>query len=166
MREAGGEAGCPGVGGWVGGLQVLGAGGRTSAPGGLRRGRGRQPESGQVRVRPGPLGQPPAPAVSGRARRGDGERAPQLPAPCWAAVLPGPLPQPLARRLRLGGAGTPGCLRVERSSGRDGSPGSPGGTGPRLTSPLPPGAPPPPRTPCTAPHGAYPCPGWMQGEES
>ena len=27
-------------------------------------------------------------------------------------------------------------------------------------------SPPPPQTPCTAPHGAYPCPGWMQREES
>ena len=91
-----------------------------------------------------------------------------LSSPLLAGPLfcPDPSPSPLPAACGWVALGPRGALRVEGSSGRDGSPGSPGGTGPRLTSPLLPGAPPPLQTPCIAPHGAYPCPGWMQGEES
>lgn len=79
---------------------------------------------------------------------------------------PDPSPSPLPAACGWVALGPRGALRVEGSFGRDGSPGSPGGTGPRFTSPLPPRASPPPQTPCTAPHGAYPCPGWIQSEGS
>lgn len=162
-----------GGGGVPGGLQVPGGGGggrpRCPAPGGAQRGRGRHSERGQVRACPRPLRQPPAPAVLGRARRGGGGRTPRLPAPGRAAVsAPDPSPSPLPASCVLVAPGPRGALRVEGSSGRDCSPGSPrlfGPRTPRLTPPLPPCAPPPPRTPGTAPQGAYPrWPGGGRGE--